>query len=268
MRRAADITAAETVVQLRGRVADDLVDYARQKVAGVLTHTRPPAHHSRVRVVRHGDPGRACPVNAQINVDLDGRLVRVQVEARTPREAVDRLVDRLDHRLERLTQHWETRRGRVDQGRPREWRHGFPATRRKLVSPRPPQQREIVRHKLISAVRCSVDEAVRAMDDLDYDFHLFVEASRGVDSIVYRAGPTGVRLAQVDAHVALVAPDTVAVTASTRAAPQLALPEALTRLRLAGTPFLFYLDADHQRGCVLYRRYDGHYGLIDPLHDG
>jgi hypothetical protein len=27
---------------------------------------------------------------------------------------------------------------------------------------------------------------------------------------------------------------------------------------------VFYLDADHARGRLLYHRYDGHYGLITP----
>jgi hypothetical protein len=47
-------------------------------------------------------------------------------------------------------------------------------------------------------------------------------------------------------------------------APLLDTAEAIDRLRLSGQPFLFYLDGNHGRGCVLYHRYDGHYGLIDP----
>ena len=51
---------------------------------------------------------------------------------------------------------------------------------------------------------------------------------------------------------------------STVATPLLDTTEAVERLRLTGLPFLFYLDGDHASGCVLYHRYDGHYGLIDP----
>jgi ribosome-associated translation inhibitor RaiA len=107
-----------TIVELRGEMADDLVEYTRRKVARVLTHTRRPVLHSRVRLTRHGDPARERSVVAQANVDLDGRLVRVQTEATTPREAVDLLVDRLAHRLERVAAGWEARRGRMfDQER-------------------------------------------------------------------------------------------------------------------------------------------------------
>jgi hypothetical protein len=56
----------------------------------------------------------------------------------------------------------------------------------------------------------------------------------------------------------------VPVTVSTASAPLLDAAEAVDRLRYTGLPFLFYLDGDHGRGCVLYHRYDGHYGLIDP----
>ena len=35
------------------------------------------------------------------------------------------------------------------------------------------------------------------MDLIDYEFHLFTEKSSGVTSVIYRAGPTGYRLAQV-----------------------------------------------------------------------
>ena len=254
----------ETIVELRGGLPDDLVEYARKKVARVLAHTAQPVLHARVRVTRHGDPARARPVVAQANLDVDGRPVRAQVEAMTPHEAVDLLVDRLTHRLERVGQGWEARRGRVFEGDPHEWRHDFPPTPRRSYYPRPPDERRVVRHKTMSPLPCTLDEAIAEMDDLDHDFHLFVEAGRGIDSIVYRAGPTGLRLAQVDGRADQVVPGRIPVTASTIPAPLLDTAEAIDRLRLTGQPFLFYLDGNHGRGCVLYHRYDGHYGLIDP----
>jgi hypothetical protein len=257
----------ETVVELRGGVAEDLVDYARRKVGGVLSHTGRPVLHSRMRVTRHGDPARERPVVAQVNVDLNGRPVRVQVEATTPREAVDLLVDRLAHRLERVTRGGEARRGPTVENDPHEWRPDVPPASRRSYHILPSDERRIVQHKTINPLPCSVDEAVVEMEDLDHDFHLFVEAGRGVDSLVYRAGPTGIRLAQIDGRAGEVAPGDVRVTASTAPPPLLDTAEAVDRLRLTGLPFLFYLDGDHGRGCVLYHRYDGHYGLLDPRAD-
>ena len=85
----------EAVVELRGEIAPDLADYARQKVAGVLRHTGRPVLHVHIQVERYRDPARERPVTAQANVDLDGTPVSVHVEATKPREAVDRLVERL-----------------------------------------------------------------------------------------------------------------------------------------------------------------------------
>ncbi len=100
------------------------------------------------------------------------------------------------------------------------------------------------------------------MNDLDHDFHLFVEATSGLDSVVYRAG-SGLRLAQVDVVPDRLGPYTVALTPSAQPAPVLDVQEAVRRLLLTDLPFLFFLDADQGRGSVLYHRYDGHYGLID-----
>jgi hypothetical protein len=97
----------------------------------------------------------------------------------------------------------------------------------------------VVRHKTISPLPCSVDEAVAEMDDLDHDSHLFVEADRGIDSIVYRAGPSGLRLAQVDGRADEVVPDQVPVTVSTVPALLLDTAEAVDRMRYTGLPSCF-----------------------------
>jgi hypothetical protein len=82
--------------------------------------------------------------------------------------------------------------------------------------------------------------------------------------VLYRAGATGYRLAQLTPQPDLVTPGYLPVTSSKQPAPLLTIDEAIQRLSLAGLPFVFYLDADHARGRLLYHRYDGHYGLITP----
>ncbi|WP_307849677.1 sigma 54 modulation/S30EA ribosomal C-terminal domain-containing protein [Qaidamihabitans albus] len=83
--------------------------------------------------------------------------------------------------------------------------------------------------------------------------------------MLYRAGATGYRLAQVTPlkHGQL-SMFQLAVTISAQPAPLLTTGEAVDRLNLTGLPFLFFLDADRGRGSVLYHRYDGHYGLLTP----
>jgi hypothetical protein len=36
-------------------------------------------------------------------------------------------------------------------------------------------------------------------------------------------------------------------------------------LDLEGGGFLFFREHERGRGAVLYRRYDGHYGLVSPV---
>ncbi|MCV7231303.1 sigma 54 modulation/S30EA ribosomal C-terminal domain-containing protein [Mycobacterium branderi] len=102
------------------------------------------------------------------------------------------------------------------------------------------------------------------MELLDYDFHLFTEKGTRQASVVYRAGPTGYRVAQLKPSVEELAPFELPVTLSPQPAPRLTLQRAKEELCLLGLPFLFFIDVAEGRAGVLYHRYDGHYGLISP----
>lgn len=242
----------EIVVEVRGGIADDLAGYTRQKVLEALTHTGRPVPRVHVRVVKHGDPARSNAVTAHANVDIDGRPLTVHSAAATPLTAVDLLVERMVVRLDRLPR---DRRPRHEQAQV----HG--GEDRSAPSFAEP---EIVRHATSSPAPLSVDQAVAEMDDLGLEFHLFTEAATGQDAVVYRDGPTGLRLTRAAGGPDPAGSHTVAVTASLQPAPLLDTAEAIERLRLTGLPFLFYIDADHERANVLYHRDDGAYGLIDP----
>jgi len=252
-------------VELKGRIADDLVEYVQAKIESALSHTGLPVHRVSVRVIRHDDPARTCPVSARANVDLNGRLLRVEADAATPREAVDILVHRLRIRLGRLGAGWRYRHRHRDSDEVPEPAATASAGRHRPGRAPAPEQPEVIRHRTVGTNPASVDEAVDDMTDLGQDFHLFVERTRNVDSVVYRSGPTGVRLTQLDGRADLVPCGRVPFTSSTALAPVLDTPGAIERLQVTGLPFLFYLDGDHDRACVLYRRADGHYGLIDAL---
>ena len=76
----------------------------------------------------------------------------------------------------------------------------------------------------------------------------------------------GYRLAQADPRPRRLGPLDPSITVSEIPAPVLTLAEATTRLEALGRPFLFFVDAAAGRGNLLYRRYDGHYGLITPAN--
>ncbi|MGO9929357.1 MAG: HPF/RaiA family ribosome-associated protein [Mycobacterium sp.] len=240
-------------------------DYARAKIGELGRLTHEPVLRAHVRLSEHGDPAVARRVIAQANLDVNGRLVRAQVESVTAREAIDRLEARLRHRLERSAQNWEAKRGGMPRVGPHEWRHQSEPTHRPTYFPRPESERRILRHKSYSLPTCTVEDAALELELLDYDFHLFTEEGTKQDSVLYRQGPTEYRLAQVDPESAdSLAPFELPLTISPQPAPRLTLDQAVERIGLLGLPFLFFVDTARDRGSVLYHRYDGHYGLIAP----
>jgi hypothetical protein len=237
---------------------------ARRRVVRLIERFGDKVLHTRIRLTRQPDPAVARPVVAQANLNVDGRMVRVQVAAATGDEAVNLLVGRLRSRLTRLKQHWEARRGGQPTGGPHDWRHAAVPTSRPPYYPRPADQRQIIRHKSFSPARISPDEAAWEMYRMDYDFHLFTEAATGGDAVIYRGGTTGLRLARLESGPKWLDLSAVPITLSPHPAPLLTVAEAVQRLDGTGWPFVFFADAHTGRGTVIYRRYDGHYGLITP----
>jgi ribosome-associated translation inhibitor RaiA len=240
----------------------DAVEYARTKIGSLGRLTRRPIEHARVRLTRRKNPGVEFPVVAQANLDVRGHIVRAQVEATTAHEAVDRLEARLRRRLEHLRELRDAPRG-PDAAPP--WRHGGEPSHRPQFAPRGTDVPNVLRRKSFAMAPCTVDDAVTEMEMLDYDFHLFTEVGSGSAGVVYRSGPAGYRLALVSPALAGdVAAFDGPVTISPHTVPCLREDDAMERLALLNLPFLFFIDAAQGRASVLYRRYDGDYGLMTP----
>ncbi|WP_330178588.1 HPF/RaiA family ribosome-associated protein [Nocardia sp. NBC_01503] len=238
-------------------------DYAREKIGHALDFAPEPVLSARVRLTGHRDPAAANPITAQANVNMEGRGVRVQIAAATTREAIDLLEARLEERFERLTRHWEAIRGRHSAPSPHEWRHDAPPRTPLPYFPRAAEQREVLRHKTYALRDETCEEAAFDMELMDYDFHLFTESGSRGDSVLYRRDGE-YRLAQVDPRPDAVIRGSVPITISPAVAPVTNVDGAIARLELTGLPFVFFRDQDRGRGCVLYHRYDGHYGLLTP----
>jgi hypothetical protein len=158
-------------------------------------------------------------------------------------EAVDLLADRLERRLTILSEHTEAKRSETGMAEPGTWRHGDLPTDRPSTFPRPAEEREIIRHKTYELSALTPKDAALDMELMAYDFHLFTNLDTGKDAVIARR----------DGEVVLL-----------EEAPELTLEQASERLDVTGDPFVFFVDAASNRGTVLYRRYDGHYGLITP----
>ena len=107
------------------------------------------------------------------------------------------------------------------------------------------------------------DEAVFDMESLDHDFVLFTNLDPGDDNAVHRAGD-GYEIIQPTPAPENLVRYAVPIRLSTAVPPRLQPDEAVELLSLGDQEFVFFLDADSGRGNVVYRRYDGHYGLIRP----
>ncbi len=193
--------------------------------------------------VRVSGPSRGDePLLVQVNLTLDGRAVRAQTAA-----PADRIAGVVATRLRRQivgARRWS----------PRPW----PAT----SAPRPPVlfPGELTRRKRVTPRVQSPAAAIRTMDALDYDVHLFVDSETGEDAIVYRGGPWGLRLARqrdLRPPAALSVSGRPVPTLDVRAAPILDESAAVARICDHALPFLFHHDPGTGRGALLYRRFDG-----------
>ncbi|MCW4352215.1 sigma 54 modulation/S30EA ribosomal C-terminal domain-containing protein [Hoyosella sp. YIM 151337] len=252
------IQPGDVRVTTRGRLpgADE---YAVTRIGAALRVAPETVHSAHVKLSKHDDPAVAQPYVAQVNVDMRGRTVRAEACGATAAETVDLLEARLRRRLESSARNWEAVRARVPA--PGEWRHGQLKAHRDSVYPRPPEERTVLRHKSFGLGELSVSEAADLMISMDYGFYLFTDAESGVDSVVYET-PDGLRYARAVPGRVTAVPESPPIMQSDHSAAELTLQQAIERLNIAGQPF--FRTPGSVRGKVLYRRYDGHYGLIDP----
>jgi hypothetical protein len=182
---------------------------------------------------------------AQVNAEVAGRRVRVQVAAAQARAVADRLAVRFAERVAQAAQGWI----------PRSWPH--PGTAQPPLGPAP----RVARVKTPRLVWCAPEVAVMTMDAMDYDVHVFTDPETEADAAVFRSGPTGYRLART-VPAPLPRRGRVPLTLAARPTPRLTASRAVARLVAAELPFLFFADPIRETGRLLYRRFDGTLGLI------
>jgi len=252
------------VLATAGDVGEEDKRYASERILALTGHVGQPVLFARVKLIREPDPARQRPASAQVTLDVNGEPVRAHVAAHSIHEAVDLVQRRLRDRLEHVASRRAPARELGMPPEPGEWRHGDRAAERPAHFPRPVEERQLVRHKSFSIDELTPDEAVYDMEQLDYDFHLFCDLATGSDSLVERLGGGTYRLTRL--QPAEVEPSATAapVEISDVAVPHLSVDEAIERLDASGEHFVFFADLATNRGTVVYRRYDGHYGLIAP----
>ena len=256
----------ETTVEIsqKGAISEAIPGYATEKIQAVADTSRERVHHIEIRLVMESDPARERPALAEAGILVDGSPVRAHVAAPTMIEAVDLLVDRLTRRLRRH----EERRHRLDSrhrtGSGATWRHGDLPSQRPEYLDVPVEDREVVRRKTFAWGPMSLDEAAFELDHLAHDFYLFTDAATGADAVLSH-GDDDVLVLMHPEPAAVDLADTVApIEVAQEGAPRLGEVDARETLDASGRRWLFHIAEEDGRGRVLYRRYDGHYGLILP----
>lgn len=251
-------------VVTHGRVEDADIDYAVARISAVLGHVREPILFTRLKLTQAEDPARERPAIAHVAIDINGESVRAHVAGHEMREAADLLQQRLRDKLEHRAQHIEGRRARTGIHEPGEWRHGDLPTARPSYFARPSAERQVVRHKTFELGESTPDEVAFDMDQLDYDFHLFRELASGEDAVLERLGDGTYRLTRLRPTTNDTGPVAISLEVSALMPPELSVEEATQLLDTEAVEFAFFANATTGRGNVVYRRYDGHYGLITP----
>ncbi len=220
----------------------------------------------KVKVDENRNPDEQTVV--QGTMDISGSVIRAQAAEMTPRQALGILESRLERRLTRLAERRETANERPPSTPPGEWRKGDLPSQRPGFYQRPPGDRRVIRKKTYAPEEeVPVSEAVFDLDVLDYRFFLFTDASDGKASIVYEE-EDGIVLRKIDGGSPLEDEAGLGIAVNQSAAPAITVEDAIDRLNVSDEPFIFFMDPEADQASVLYRRYDGHYGLIVPTTAG
>lgn len=252
-------------VTTRGSVPPEMVSLAEEKIGELEDAIQRPLTHARVVLLQEENPSITRSARAEGEVSLNGKTVRGRVEADSVSQAVSELVERLQHQLRRHIDRLTTRKRQPSETPEGMWRHGTWVPPRPGQSVRPPGEREVIRRKVFALEPLNPGDAASVMSELDHDFYLFHDSETGADSVVYRRddGQLAVIAPQDAPEPEAGQPDGI-VRERSHFSEALALPDAVGQMDELNHRFMYFTDSASDRGAVLYLRYDGNYGLIEP----
>jgi ribosome-associated translation inhibitor RaiA len=248
--------AFEVNVKTQGDLPEDAREYARDRIGHLQKYLKDPVLFAKVKLTQVSNPSVGRPAIAEAVLDVNGRPLRAHVAAGRMHEAIDLLERRLRDRIEHEHEHRKALREPV--------KSPAPASVRPEFSARATDDRQLLSHKTFTDELLTVDEAAWDLEQLDYDFYLFRDADSGVDSVLYRRGAGGYGLRHLDGTHDHDGKYAVSFVCEDGTAPTLTVDEAVERLDLGQEAFVFFQHAETGRGSLVYRRYDGNYGLLTP----
>lgn len=250
------ITPGDVTVIVDGPVPERMRSLAQQKVSGVTRLSGREVLAAGVTMRELTNRSSPEPSRAEVTLRIPRAIVRAQADGSTPNEALDLAIARIERRIVDQINRWDER-SRWTAVAEQHQRVTTPDDAWSRTGGPSPDDREVVRRKTFAIAPASIDEAAYDMQALDHDFYLFVDATSGCPAVIYRGSGTGFRVSGLPEEAVL--PE----GADAGPAPSI-LDENAARRRLddGGEPFVFFIDRATHQGNVLYRRRDGHYGLI------
>jgi ribosome-associated translation inhibitor RaiA len=252
---------------VRGAVAPGAREYAEQRIARLAHLAKRPVLFARLELLQEPDAALERASIVKASLDVSGKRLRAHVAAPTMTQAADEAEARLRRGLEILAERWEARHHDTGRPAPGEWHHGDLPTDRPRFFPRASEDRRIMHRQTFGIGPMTPEEAVVEMELLHDDFLLFTHSATGVDCVVYRRPDTTHGLIVAGDPAERFQPSVDWITVDHAPAPRLTTAAAIERLDLSEDPFVFFVDVARNRGSIVYRRYDGHYGLIEPRDD-
>jgi ribosome-associated translation inhibitor RaiA len=249
-------------VTTRGAVDEATKRRAAAEIERLEHYLKGPVLKARVVLKQEQNPRIPFPARAEGSVVLAGRRVGARAAAASMNAAVDELGERLRWQARQHIDRQVTRQREPAVSPQSEWRHASLPTPRPERPFRPPQERRLERRKEFRLEPIDVAEAALQMQALDHQFFLYRDARTGTDALLYRRD---------DGQLAVIDPP--GVTASQAGGPAreasrisrpISLDTAVREMDELGHRFLFFLNEESHRGNVIYLRFDGHYGLIEP----
>jgi ribosomal subunit interface protein len=250
-------------VTMRGEVPGGARAHAEERIGALDRLVEIPVLGARVVLVQEANPRIERPARAEGEIDLNGPMIRAKVADLDSTSAINSLAQRLERQLRSFVDRRTDRARRPTERQAGEWRRSSLATERPDYFPRAPEEREIVRRKTFATHPLTPAEAAEEMEFLDHDFYLFIESETGADAVAYHRddgrlgviGPSGIGWSGESAGI---------VHEESRMSGPTRLEDAVAEMNVLNHRFMYFTDAASGRGHVIYMRYDGHYGLIEP----
>lgn len=189
-------------------------------------------------------------------------VVRAEASGPTADEALEEVGAVLEHKLDAFSYSEQPEAMDDPSIAPNRWKKpgdtSIPA-----FHYRSPERRMVVRRKTYEPMdRMSIARAICTLDALDYRFFIFTDTEDDIATIVYHDVECAA-VRKFDGSRPTKEP-VPGMHVNEAVAPSISVADAVSRLNISDMAFIFFCDSSHGHPSVLYRRYDGHYGLLVP----